>query len=112
MKTILLIGSIVFIALLFKQPKPSDVDFYKGLWAVQYNAKFNSVNDYKWKPSAQIRYHYIDLDKNPEFKKVSNIKSVPTIIIYRNGVELKRYEAGLLMKLNINQNEIIRNIQR
>ena len=111
MKTFLIVVSIFLFALMFKQP-PAQVDFKKGLWAVQYNATFNKKNDYQWKQVPTMRYHYIDLDKHPKFVKASNIQCVPTIVIYRNGVELKRYEADLSMKLIVNQNEIVRNIQR
>ena len=113
MKTTLIILSIALIAFLFKgQPKDPSVDFNKGKWVVQYNAEFNKSNDYKWKQIPTARYHYIDLDKYPEFKKSSKIKTVPTIVLYYNGREYKRYEGNLLMQLNIPQDEIIRNIQR
>ena len=86
------------------QPQPN---FKQGLWAVQYNASFNKMNDYKWQSVPTMRYHYIDVNRSPEFKKLANLSSLPTIILYKNGKEIKRWEADITFKLNVKQNEII-----
>ena len=86
------------------QPKPN---IKQGAWVVQYNASFNKKNDYQWKPSAFVRYYYIDLDKSPDFKKLANITSLPTVVLYNNGKEIKRWEADISFKLNVSQKEII-----
>ena len=110
MKTILaftisaIVAALMFVGGSQKEPEPN---FKQGLWVVQYNATFNKKNDYKWNPSPVVRYHYVDLDKRPEFKKLANIQCLPTLIMYKNGKEIKRWEADLSFKLPINQKEII-----
>jgi hypothetical protein len=110
MKTILAfaisatLAALVFVGGSQKQPEPN---FRQGLWVVQYNASFNKKNDYAWQNSAFVRYHYVDLDKRPEFKKLANIHSLPTLILYKDGKEVKRWEADITFKLATNQKEII-----
>jgi hypothetical protein len=107
--TIAFLGGLMWVT----QPKPTeDVNFKKGVWVVQYNASFNKKNDYKWKESTLIKYHYIDLDKYPEFKKASKISTVPTIVIYKNGTETKRFESDLSMQLKVSQVEILKSLPK
>lgn len=106
--TIAFIGSLLLTVIFLigskEQPEPN---FKQGLWVVQYNASFNKQNDYKWQPTPYVRYYYVDLDKKPEFKKLANIQSLPTLIYYNNGKEIKKWEADISFKLNTNQKDII-----
>ena len=74
----------------------------KGIVVVHYNAEFNSSNNYtdivKIK-DAKIFKAWID--KSPEIKAQERIRSVPTIVLYKNGKEIKRWEAGLSLSLNV-----------
>jgi thioredoxin 1 len=47
------------------------------------------------------------MDKYPELKNKMNIKSLPTIIIYENGKEVKRIDGGVLFKINQTQTQIL-----
>ena len=85
----------------------------KGIVVVHYNATFNSSNNYldiiKIK-DAKIFKAWID--KSPEIKAQEHIRSVPTIVVYKNGKEIKRWEAGLSMSLNIPYLEIQNEIDK
>lgn len=70
-----------------------------GTVVFQFNSAWNSINEYKWVETFKAKYFEVDIDKNPKFKIKYNIKSLPTIIIFKNGQEVKRYEGGLQMKI-------------
>lgn len=79
----------------------------KGIVVVHYNAEFNSSNNYtdivKIK-DAKIFKAWID--KDPTIKVEEGIRSVPTIVVYKNGKEIKRWEAGLSLSLKVPYLEI------
>ena len=70
-----------------------------GTVVFQFNSHWNAQNEYKWIETSKAKYFEFDLDKNPAAKTKYQIKSVPTIIIFKNGKEFKRYEGGLQMKI-------------
>lgn len=77
-----------------------------GNAAVQFNSTWNKKNEYRWVPIRGMRYMEVDIDKFPQYRHKYRLKSLPTIILYNNGKEVKRFEADIMMKLNIKPNEI------
>tara|TARA_Y100000114_G_scaffold60120_3_gene55112 strand:- start:2400 stop:2732 length:333 start_codon:yes stop_codon:yes gene_type:complete len=77
----------------------------KGLVIVQYNAEFNSSNSVPLKKinDARVIDAWID---NADVKDYAKIKSVPTIILYQNGKEIKRWESGLSLSLSITHKDV------
>jgi len=79
----------------------------KGVVMVHYNAEFNATNNYV--DVARVKDCKVFtawIDKEPELKQAQGIRSVPTIILYNNGKEFKRWEAGLKMKLDMHYSEL------
>lgn len=70
-----------------------------GTTVFQFNSTWNEVNEYHWVETPKAKYFEVNLDQNPSAKQKYNIKSLPTIIIFKDGKEFKRYEGGLLMKI-------------
>lgn len=74
----------------------------RGIVLVHYNAEFNSSNNYtdivKIRDAKVMRSW---IDKNPDIKETEGIRSVPTLILYNNGKEIKRWEAGIDLKLKV-----------
>lgn len=71
------------------------------------NAQFNISNDwsdFQQLTGAKLLNGYID--KKPAIKDAYAIKYVPTLILFKNGVEVKRWEAGLDMKLHLDPAEV------
>lgn len=71
------------------------------------NAQFNADND--WSEVAQLENAKLlngYIDKKPALKDAYDIRYVPTLIIFKDGVEIKRWEAGLDMKLHIKAEEV------
>jgi len=79
----------------------------KGVVVVQYNAEFNKANSVKnLQRISDAKIFNAWIDKNPELVNSSAIRSVPTIILYNDNKEIRRWEAGIMMKLNITHHEI------
>ena len=103
MKSIVL---FILLSLTLHTSKPSK-SWCKGLVVVQYNADFNKNNSVKnLQRLSDARIFNAWIDKQPELKTENRIKSVPTIILYNDGEEVRRWEAGIMMKLDITHHEI------
>ena len=79
---------------------------------VQVNASWNFANRLKLEKLEDCYIAEIDLaNKNigAVIQKEWKIKTVPTIIIFKNGKEFRRFEAGISMKFN--EDEVLRKIK-
>ena len=79
---------------------------------VQVNASWNFSNRLKIEKLKDCYIGEIDLaNKNigAVIQKEWNIKTVPTIIIFENGKEVMRFEAGISMKFN--EDEVLNKIR-
>lgn len=110
MKSFLYIGISAIVSLFVwastgsSQPHPN---LKKGTWVLQLNASFNKHNDYNFKPSRGINYLYFDLDHNNKLKKTYRVKTLPVILVMKNGKVVKRWDADMSFKLNVTQQEIL-----
>lgn len=110
MKSFLVIGISAILGLFawtFSTPSQSTPNLTVPKCVVNFNADFNKSNDYKWVNTVGCVYYSIDLSTYPQYKTKYKIKSIPTIIVFKNGVEAKRWEADLMLKLNVPQRDII-----
>ena len=76
---------------------------------VQYNAEWNKTNNVEWCTSKQLtdcKVSYVDISKDPEAQKEHSVVVVPTIIIFNEGEEVKRYQADLSFKMTATREEI------
>ena len=75
---------------------------------IHFNASWNSVNDVNWlgKLSDCKTISYIDIAKNVESQKEFKISAVPTIIVFKDGEEVKRFQADLSFKMVATREEI------
>tara|TARA_R100001126_G_C4728845_1_gene102836 strand:+ start:25 stop:405 length:381 start_codon:yes stop_codon:yes gene_type:complete len=79
---------------------------------VQVNASWNFANRLQLEKLEDCYIAEIDLaNKNigAVIQKEWKIKTVPTIIIFKNGKEVRRFEAGISMKFN--EDEVFRKIK-
>ena len=72
----------------------------RGIVLVHYNAGFNAANNYvdvvKIKDAKIFK---ATIDGNATLKQDERIRSVPTLILYKNGKEIMRWEAGINLSL-------------
>ena len=74
---------------------------------VHINAEFNKSNDwYGLEIVEGVKVYNGYLESNPKIKERYKITKVPTLILYKDGEEIERWEAGLDMKLHITITQI------
>lgn len=74
---------------------------------VHINAEFNISNDwYALEQITGVKVYNGYIDTNPKMAERYDVKKVPTLILYQDGVEVHRWEAGLDMKLHVKANEV------
>lgn len=78
---------------------------------IQFNSTWNKQNEYKWKPINGVRYMEVDIDKCPQYKPKFKLRSLPTVIIYKNRTEVDRFEANVMMKLDLSHQELLQKLK-
>ena len=74
---------------------------------VHINAEFNQSNDwYGLNILEGVKVYNGYLETNAAMKERYQISKVPTLILYSDGKEIKRWEGGLDMKLNVNPKDV------
>ena len=70
---------------------------YGQIEVKQFNAAWNSANDIGWVHDLEDckTIGYVDVAKNTEAQKKYKIAVVPTIIIFKDGEEVARFQADL-----------------
>ena len=85
----------------------------RGLTIVHFNAKFNEPNDYPDSEKLKdVKLINIWIDDDKDIKESEGIRSVPTMILYNNGKEIKRWEAGITLKLDVPYIEIQKEVDK
>lgn len=84
-------------------PSTSDI----GVCVTEFNASFNKSNSVDWLDQLNdCKGRRIDIAAEPAMQKEHKIVVVPTIIIFNNGEEIKRFQANILMQLEATQEEV------
>tara|TARA_Y100001937_G_scaffold124034_1_gene188024 strand:+ start:10452 stop:10811 length:360 start_codon:yes stop_codon:yes gene_type:complete len=81
---------------------------FSQIKVIQFNASWNKVNDVPWvmslKDCKTISYTDVASDKKAQTKY--KIASVPTIIIFKDGEEVARFQADLSFTLVATKEEV------
>ena len=74
----------------------------------QFNAGWNSANDVPWVQTLKEckTISYSDIAKNTEDQVKYKIAVVPTIIIFKDGEEVARFQADLSFKMLATKEEV------
>tara|TARA_Y100000593_G_scaffold72244_1_gene132690 strand:- start:554 stop:916 length:363 start_codon:yes stop_codon:yes gene_type:complete len=74
----------------------------------QFNAGWNKANDVNWVQDLEDckTIGYTDVAKNTELQKKYKIAVVPTIIIFKDGEEVARFQADLSFKMVATKEEV------
>jgi hypothetical protein len=74
---------------------------------IQYNAEWNSANSVEWvEELTDCEIDYIDIMEKPKQQEKNNIAVVPTIIVFDDGEEIKRYQADISFSMKATREEI------
>ena len=72
-----------------------------------YNAEWNKANDVEWlKKLEDCDITKVDIVKHTKLQKKHGIVIVPTIIIFNNGNEVKRFQADISFKMVATRKEV------
>ena len=78
----------------------------EDICVVEFNASWNAKNNVEWLPKlTDVGIKRILIDKG-SWQKDFNIVVTPTIIIFVEGKETKRYQANIMMEMEAKQTEV------
>ena len=74
---------------------------------IHFNADWNSANNVEWFGKlSDCDKKYIDIGKDSEAQTKYNIAVVPTIIIFNDGEEIKRFKADISFTMKATRKEV------
>ena len=81
---------------------------FSQIKVMQFNAGWNSANDVPWVQDLSDceTISYSDIGKDKETQKEYKIAVVPTIIIFKDGEEVARFQADLSFKMAATREEV------
>ena len=81
---------------------------FSQIEATHFNASWNDANGVKWFMDLEDckTKGTVDIAKNPDAAKKHKIAVVPTIIIFKDGEEVARFQADLSFKMVATREEI------
>ena len=79
---------------------------------VHFNSEWNADNNFDITVLKGCDVDSVVICNNPELQEKHKIKSVPTVIIFDEDEEIKRFEANIMMQLEATKKEIQKEIDR
>ena len=78
-----------------------------GVCVVEFNASFNSSNSVdRIDELSDCKGKRVDILTNPELQKEHKIVVVPTVIVFNDGEEVERFQANIMMQLEVTKDEV------
>ena len=75
--------------------------------AVEFNASFNKSNEVVWLPKlTDCETQRVDIAADSRWSKEYKIVVVPTIVIFNNNEEVKRFQANIMMTMEATKSEV------
>ena len=82
-------------------------DFPNGMVAVEFNASFNKSNEVAWLSKlSDCETQRVDITADSRWSKEYKIVVVPTIVIFNNNEEVKRFQANIMMTMEATKSEV------
>ena len=82
-------------------------DFPNGMVAVEFNASFNKSNEVSWLSKlSDCETQRVDIAADSRWSKEYKIVVVPTIVIFNNNEEIKRFQANIMMSMEATKGEV------
>ena len=78
----------------------------QGIVLVEFWASFNAANEVNLKKIYDCKKYRVDMSQDPTLMTKHSIMAVPTVIVYHNGKEIKRFLPSLMMKLDVEIKDI------
>ena len=78
-----------------------------GICVVEFNASFNSQNRVPWiEKLNDCETSRIDIASNPAMQAEHKIVVVPTVVVFNEGEEVKRFQANIMMTLEASKEDV------
>ena len=71
-----------------------------------FNSDWNANNNFDISKLKECDKDYVVICHNENLQKKHKIKSVPTVIVFEDDKEIKRYEANIMMQLTCSRKDI------
>jgi len=82
-------------------------DFPDGMVAVEFNASFNKSNEVTWLSKlSDCETQRVDIAADSRWSKEYKIVVVPTIVIFNNNEEVKRFQANIMMTMEATKGDV------
>ena len=82
-------------------------DFPDGMVAVEFNASFNKSNEVAWLSKlSDCETERVDITSDSRWSKEYKVVVVPTIVIFNNNEEVKRFQANIMMTMEATFKEV------
>ena len=82
-------------------------DFPDGMVAVEFNASFNKSNEVVWLSKlSDCEIERVDIAADSRWSEEYKIVVVPTIVIFNNNEEVKRFQANIMMTMEATLKEV------
>ena len=80
---------------------------YSQIVVTHFNAAWNDPNKAEWVGELEeCEITYVDIAASPKIQSKHNVIVVPTIIIFKDGEEVKRWQADLSFKMVATKEEL------
>lgn len=100
MKKLLLLLSILTTSCLAQ-------DFNDGLVVVEFNASFNKSNEVSWLSKlTDCKTERVDITTDSRWASEYKIVVVPTLVVFNNNEEAKRFQANIMMSMEATKEEV------
>tara|TARA_R110002012_G_scaffold74935_2_gene189694 strand:- start:948 stop:1319 length:372 start_codon:yes stop_codon:yes gene_type:complete len=78
-----------------------------GITVVEFNAAFNKQNSVDWiEKLSDCTTNRVDIATSPQLQVEHKIVVVPTIIVFNEGEEVKRFQANIMMQIDANKADV------
>ena len=82
-------------------------DFSDGMVVVEFNASFNASNKVEWLSKlSDCEVQRVDIAADSRWASEYKIVVVPTLVIFNNNEEAKRFQANIMMTMEATKKEV------
>ena len=78
-----------------------------GICVIEFNASFNSQNSVPWiEKLSDCETSRVDIATAPDLQREHKIVVVPTIVVFNEGEEVKRFQANIMMAMEATKGDV------
>jgi hypothetical protein len=104
---ILFASSALFLAATSVADVADDKICDSGICVVEFNASFNSQNKVEWIENLNdCETSRVDIATAPALQQEHKIVVVPTIVVFNEGEEVKRFQANIMMTMEASMDDV------